>query len=114
MDLYRYVVLSDKEEHNHISGLGILTALDYIFNFDDDTIIDLTWCFQDDLPDPTCDMKNTCSYFTRKGNRKFNKAIRKLKKAIEEKGFKVVTIYEDYENLNVIYEDVYQVVASTL
>ena len=66
MDLYRYVVLSDKEEYAHISGLGFLTALDDIF--DDDTIIDLTWIFQDKLPDPTCDMKSTCSYFTRKGN----------------------------------------------
>ena len=114
MELYRYVVLSDKEEYAHVSGLGILTALDYVFNFDDDMIIYLSSCFLDDLPEPDCNMKNTCSYFTKKGNRKFNKAIRKLKKAIEEKGFKVVTVYEDYENLNVLYEDRYQVVASTL
>ena len=112
MDLYRYVVHSNKEEHKHISGLGILTSLDYIF--DEDTIIDLTWCFLDDLPDPNCNMKDTCSYFTKKGNRKFNKAIRKLKKALQEKGFEVITVYEDYENLNAVYEDVYQVVASTL
>lgn len=117
MKLYRYVVLTDNENYQHISGLGILTALDYIFDFDDDLIISLTSCFQDELPDPDCNMQNTCSYFTKKGNRKFNKAIRKLKKAIEsveEKELRVVTVYEDYENLDVLYEDKYQVVASTL
>lgn len=112
MELYRYVVLSDKEEHQSFSGYGIMTALDYIF--DEDTIIDLTAILLDRLPDPDCNMDNTCSYFTKKGNRKFNKAIRSIKKALVDKGFKVITVYEDYENLNVIYEDQYQVVASTL
>lgn len=112
MELYRYVVYSDKKEHESFSGYGILTSLDYIF--DDDTIIDLTHIFLDELPDPDCDMRDTVSYFTKKGNRKFNKAIRNLKKALQEKGFKIITVYENYENLNVIYEDVYQVVASTL
>ena len=112
MELYRYVVYSDKEEHQHFSGYGILTSLDYIF--DEDTIIYLTAVLLDDLPDPDVNMDNTVSYFTKKGNRKFNKAIRKIKKALIDKGFQVLTVYEDYENLNVIYEDKYQVVASTL
>lgn len=112
MELYRYVVLSDKEEHQSFSGYGIMTALDYIF--DEDTIIYLTAIFQDRLPDPDCNMNDTCSYFTKKGNRKFNKAIRNIKKALIDKGFRVITVYEDYENLNVVYEDQYQVVASTL
>lgn len=112
MELYRYVILSDKKEHAHFSGYGILTSLDYIF--DEDTIIDLTHVFLDELPDPDCNMKDTISYFTKKGNRKFNKAIRSLKKALQNEGFNVVTVYEDYENLDVLYEDKYQVVASTL
>ena len=112
MKLYRYVVLSDKEEHQSFSGYGILTALDYIF--DEDTIINLTAIFQDKLPDPDCIMNNTCSYFTKRGNRKFNKAIRNIKKILIDKGFRVITVYEDYENLNVVYKDLYQVVASTL
>lgn len=112
MELYRYIVVSDKEEYQFFYGSGILTSLDYIF--DEDTIIDLVAIFEDELPDPNCDMHNTASYFTKKGNRHFNKAIRQIKKALHGKGFEVVTIYEDYENLNVIYEDLYQVVASTL
>lgn len=112
MELYRYVVISDKKEHEHFSGYGILTSLDYIF--DEDTIIDLTHIFLDELPDPDCNMNDTCSYFTKKGNRKFNKAIRNLRKALQDKGFHVIVVYEDYENLNIIYEDRYQVVASTL
>ena len=114
MDLYRYEVKSDKKECSHISGLGILTSLDYIFDNDDYKIIDLTYYFLDKLPDPLCNMNNTRSYFTQKGNRKFNKAIKNLKKAIEKEGFKVITIHEKSENLHIIYKDAYQVVASTL
>lgn len=112
MELYRYVVLSDKKEHEHFSGYGIFTSLDYIFN--EDTIIDLTHIFLDELADPDCNMRDTVSYFTKKGNRKFSKAIRNLKKALQEKGFNVITVYEDYDNLSIVYEDRYQVVASTL
>lgn len=112
MELYRYIVMSDKEEHQSFSGYGILTSLDYIF--DEDTIIDLVATFEDDLLDPDCDMHDTVSYFTKKGNRHFNKTIRQIKKALKNKGFDVITVYEDYDNLNVVYEDKYQVVASTL
>ena len=112
MELYRYIVMSDKEEHQSFSGYGILTSLDYIF--DEDTIIDLVAIFEDDLLDPNCDMHDTVSYFTKKGNRHFNKAIRQIKKALKSKGFDVITVYEDYDDLNIVYEDKYQVVASTL
>ena len=64
-----------------------------------------------DLDAPNIDMTNTRSWFTEKGNRKFRKMIRKIKKIAEEKNINVICINIDKENLkNIIYEDIYQVI----
>ena len=87
--------------------IGILTGLDDFFSVDE--ILSLGWIFEKDLELPNISMKNTKSYFTEKGNRKFRKAIKAIKKAAKDKGINVVC--ERKESLeNILYQDKYQVI----
>ena len=87
--------------------IGILTGLDKYFS--DDEILALGWVFEKYLDLPDINMEKTKSYFTEKGNRKFGKAIRRIKQAAKKHGLNVVC-----EKLNLIdtilYADAYQVV----
>ena len=103
MQLYRYEFQKDNK------NIGILTGLDNFFN--EDEILSVCGIFEMDLDAPNIDMTNTRSWFTEKGNRKFRKMIRKIKKIAEEKNINVICINIDKENLkNIIYEDIYQVI----
>ena len=103
MQLYRYEFQKDNK------NIGILTGLDNFFK--EDEILSVCGIFEMDLDAPNIDMTNTRSWFTEKGNRKFRKMIRKIKKIAEEKNINVICINIDKENLkNIIYEDIYQVI----
>ena len=93
---------------------GILVGLDDIFD-DTNELLSAAFVFERYLPEPNIEsMINTKSYFTEKGNRKFSKAIRTIKKISENHGIKVITIIKDYNDLeNIVYEDKYQVVISS-
>lgn len=100
MILYRYQLKN---------GLGILTALDEYFGLDE--ALDLSWIFEDKLALPDIDMRNTISYFTEAGNRKFHKAITKILNRFEQSGIKTEKIQVELSDLhNVIYTDNLQVV----
>ena len=88
---------------------GILVGLDDIFN--ENEALNLSWYFDIHLERPFDILSGTVSYFTEKGNRKFNKAIRKIKKAALEKGINVVRLESDGSNLEILYKDEYQIVA---
>ena len=102
MKVFRYEVI-DKDKRQ-----GFLTALDDYFDTDD--ILKLCWFFEDKLPAPDVNMKNTISYFTEKGNRTFNKAIKQAKKAFIDKGLEFVCMIDDISSDKVIYQDKYQVI----
>lgn len=103
--LYRYEYAPNKytkEEHT-----GILVGLDDIFDID--TSMKLSAFFDDNLQRPRDDLKGTMSFFTVKGNRKFSKAIRDIKKAAALKEVEVLTIKASRYNVTILYEDEYQV-----
>ena len=102
MKVFRYEVI-DKDKRQ-----GFLTALDDYFDTDD--ILRLCWFFEDKLPSPDVNMKNTVSYFTEKGNRTFNKAIKQAKKAFIDKGLEFICLIDDISSDKVIYQDKYQVI----
>lgn len=98
---YRYEFIKDN------SRVGILTGLDEYFTIDE--ICSVCGIFEMSLKAPNIDMSNTKSYFTEKGNRKFRKMIRNIKKIAETKGIITECIIE--ENLeNIIYNDDYQTI----
>lgn len=98
---YRYEVV-DNGKH-----FGFLTAFDDYFNIDE--IVDLCWFFEEKLPLPTVEMANTVSYFTKKGNRTFHKAINKAKIAFTEKGLDFICIEKEITD-NILYADNYQII----
>lgn len=98
---YRYEFVKD----NH--RIGILTGLDEYFSLDE--ICSVCGIFEMSLKAPDINMSNTKSYFTEKGNRKFRKMIRNIKKIAETKG--IITECIAKETLdNIVYADEYQVV----
>lgn len=99
--LYRY-----EFKHNNV---GIFVGMDDIF--DPDTAFELSAFFDDNLKRPRDNIENTISYFTDKGNRKFSKAIKKIKRASLKKGFEVVRIEKEENELEILYKDKYQVLA---
>lgn len=105
MTVYRYVV-GEKD-----SECGFLTALDDYFDLE--TAFALGFEFTKRLPEAEIDMKNTRSYFTQKGNRSFNKAIRNCRKAYEEKGIKFSQEVHNLGNEEIIYQDKYQIIVKT-
>lgn len=99
---YRYeVVDGDKKQ-------GFLTALDDYFS--DQEIFDLCWFFEDNMKRPELPMSDTRSYFTKKGNRKFHKAITAAKKAYESKGLKFEFIQKEINLEDIIYNDDWQII----
>lgn len=103
MQLYRY------EFRKNDKSIGILTGLDDFFT--DDEIFSVCGIFEMKLDAPDIDMSNTKSWFTEKGNRKFRKMIRKIKKIAEEKNIEVVCKLCNKEDLKeILYEDIYQVI----
>ena len=104
LKVYRYEVI-DNGVHK-----GFLTAFDDYF--DDDTIFELCWFFEHKLPDPDINMKNTTSYFTEKGNRTFNKAIKAAKKEFISRGLDFICIVKEIDENLIIYKDKYQVIIS--
>ena len=104
MKVFRYEVI-DNGVHK-----GFLTAFDDYF--DDDTIFELCWFFEHKLPDPDINMKNTTSYFTEKGNRTFNKAIKAAKKEFIKRGLDFICIVKEIDENLIIYKDKYQVIIS--
>ena len=91
------------------NNIGILIGLDDIF--DEDKALELSLYFDLNLSRPTESLEGTISYFTEKGNRKFNKAIKRIKKAALEKNVNVIRIESDGSNLDILYEDEYQILA---
>lgn len=89
---------------------GILVGLDDIFN--ENEALNLSWYFDLHLKRPFDILNGTVSYFTERGNRKFNKAIREIKKAALEKGINVVRLESDGSDLEIYYKDEYQIVAA--
>ena len=77
-----------------------------------DMIFKLCWPFDEYLKKPNID-GYPCSrfWFTEKGNRKFNKAIRKIKKEYSSRGIEVEKIEMDIDDANedIAYKDEYQV-----
>lgn len=104
---YRYECIMKDQPDIH---QGILTIIDDIFP--DRDILYYGWPFERYLHAADCTMSDTISYFTEKGNRKLNKAIRALCKAIEATG-KATTrkiILDKLDESMVLYRDKYQVV----
>lgn len=96
--------------------LGIITGWEFLEPAKDD---DEFWdrmkhvaFFEDHLPGPDCDMTNTESWFTQKGNRKFHKAIKELVDSIVDRGnFKVIRLSaEELDESRILYRDPYQVI----
>ena len=103
-NFYRYEFVKDNQRD------GILTGLDKYFSIDE--ICSVCGIFEISLKAPNINMTNTKSYFTERGNRKFRKMIRNIKKIAETKG--IITECIIKENLdNIIYTDNYQVIIST-
>lgn len=108
---YEYAPLpTDPFEH-----LGILTGWEFIDAPKTDAQfwdkMKFLAIFEDELPGAECNMKDTLSYFTQKGNRKFSKAIRALTKDIESRGRTVVRIeIPEIDDSKILYRDRYQVV----
>lgn len=108
MAYYRYEFIpknGDKDKH-----LGILTELEAIF---DDLWGVPGWGYiEDGLKAPDCDMENTISYFTEKGNRRFRKGLRELCKAINNsgKGTTERIVIETIDPETILYKDQYQVI----
>ena len=99
--LYRY-----EFAHNN---RGMLTELDELFG--EDKAWELSFYFDIHLERPVADLKETISFFTEKGNRKFSKAIRKIKNYASEKGYEVIRIEKEEKELDILYKDEYQVLA---
>ena len=95
-------------------NVGFLTGLEEYFS--DKEILSLSWIFERDLALPNCSMNNTKSYFTENGNRKFRKAIRKIRQLAEERNidFFCVKIERKEIEETILYEDVYQVIISEI
>ena len=85
-----------------------LTALDDYFNIDE--IFNLCWFFEDHMKRPELPMDDTLSYFTKRGNRKFHKAILAAKKAYEEKGVKFEFVQREIKEEEVMYKDDFQII----
>lgn len=102
---YRYFVVKDTY------SCGFLTALEDVFGSDVDTILNLCAIFEDKLSLPELSMSDTKSYFTKKGNRVFHKAILKCKKAYEERGYSFKCIICELDEDLILYKDELQIVA---
>lgn len=111
MKLYRYSSV-DKDE-------GFIQIA---YNYDDsddpitdklsDEIFNLTWIFEVELNAPDVRIpEGTKFYFTEKGNRKFNEAIKKLNKFLSENNIATIDCktIELESSENIIYQDTYQV-----
>ena len=114
---YRYEFIPKDGKYDR--HLGILTGVDLLFRSNSDiikgnydNIINQLFEFEKSLPGPSCDMENTISYFTQKGNRKFHKAINRLCIAINETGVAKTRRIEidNLDNMEIIYQDKYQVI----
>ena len=107
MKLIRYEYDSGCEnEHT-----GLLAGLDDIYRFPyEDIAMGLGWIFETELIAPTIKEIDTMSFFTPKGNRKFHKAIKKIEDKVAEKGIKLIRIEVDKRDVEVLYEDKYQVI----
>ena len=103
--LYRYEYQSGCE----LDHTGILIGLDEIVK-DEFRAFQLEFMFIQDLERPIDDLRGTISYFTEKGNRHFSKAIRAIKKEAKKHGINVVCIIEEKSNIDILYEDKYQVI----
>lgn len=101
--MYRYEFSKDNKR------VGILVGLDDYFT--DDEILSVCWFFETHLDCPNVDMTNTKSYFTDKGNRKFRKKIREIKKIANSKGINVICEHIEEGSLSdIVYCDVNQIV----
>ena len=99
---YRYeIVDGDKRQ-------GFLTALDDYFNIDE--LFNLCWFFEDHMKRPELPMDDTLSYFKKKGNRKFHKAILAAKKAYEAKGVKFEFVQREIKEEEIMYKDDFQII----
>lgn len=106
--LYRY------EFENNV---GILVGLDDVIKDEFEAFM-LELPFINDLERPidtlagTIDtLDGTISYFTEKGNRHFSKAILAIKKAAKSRGVNVVCINKEKDDIDILYEDKYQILA---
>lgn len=103
MFVYRYEFQKDNKR------IGILTGLDEFFTEND--IFSVCGVFEMDLELPPISMKDTKSFFTEKGNRKFRKSIRKIEKLANKYNISFITIKMNKEDLvDILYEDNYQIV----
>jgi len=111
--LYRYEMNDNRFDHPHY---GIFMALNDVF--DRDEALRLTAIFEDELRAPPLwyyDSKQdpidkVFCCFTQKGNRKFSKAIKNMKQALEKEGYKVNRITFNEKDIDILYEDEYQAV----
>ena len=109
MKLYRYIISDGR-------NIGILVYLDQVFDPNTDDGLDMIWklChpFEDFLKKPNIDGW-PCSrfWFTEKGNRKFNKAIRKIRKEYSSMGIETQRLEMDIDSDSeeIVYRDEYQV-----
>ena len=72
---------------------------------------ELSYYFDLNLERPVTDLKGTISFFTEKGNKKFSKTIKKIKRFASEKGYEVIRIEKEETDLDIMYRDEYQVLA---
>ena len=99
--LYRY------EFENNV---GILVGLDDVIKDEFEAFM-LELPFINDLERPIDTLDGTISYFTEKGNRHFSKAIRAIKKSAKSRGVNVVCINKERDDIDILYEDKYQILA---
>ena len=95
---------------------GIFGAIEDILDLDNEEELDLLFkivaYFEDNLKAPNIDMKDTESWFTEKGNRKFKKSIKKIIMVLEERNYSVSRIQKELNENKILYKDEYQVIIS--
>ena len=99
---YRYFIKTDTTE------IGFLCDLESYFS--ENEFFNLAAIFEDELDAPDIDMRNTISFFTQKGNRKFHKAIKKCQTAYEQLGIQFVRIEKEINESEIVYQDKYQII----
>ena len=108
--IYRY----EFDYKCNLPHTGILCGLDDLFEEYSDRLFKVIGYFTDNLQCPSCYKKSNLPlvcYFTKKGKRKFNRAIKIIKKEVKPLGVKIVRLELDETIVDTIYyRDEYQVV----
>ena len=95
-------------------GVGVLMGISELDGLDDEQLEKLTKDFDDYLPIPPNNVyikKQSKSYFTQKGNERFQVSIERLKQEYIRQGFSILEYnMNTYYQENILYQDEYQII----